>query len=110
MFISTMSHPFYSIIANIYNSLTESHAGDYLAKKLTECLTRFGLNQSVNLSLFFLFTSNADKSKLHIINMDNASNCNTTALEAAKLMPTFRGAKSRARCFAHILNLIAKVR
>lgn len=41
--------------------------------------------------------------------MDNASNCNTTAIEAAKLMPTFRGSRSRARCFAHILNLVAKV-
>ncbi|KAH8105595.1 hypothetical protein DFH11DRAFT_1691980 [Phellopilus nigrolimitatus] len=40
--------------------------------------------------------------------MDNAGNCNTTASETAALVPSFRGMKSRLRCFAHILNLIAK--
>ncbi|KAH8113039.1 hypothetical protein DFH11DRAFT_1689602 [Phellopilus nigrolimitatus] len=40
--------------------------------------------------------------------MDNAGNCNTTATETAALVPSFRGMKSRLRCFAHILNLIAK--
>ncbi|KAH8116611.1 hypothetical protein DFH11DRAFT_1506311 [Phellopilus nigrolimitatus] len=41
--------------------------------------------------------------------MDNAGNCNTTATETAALVPSFRGMKSRLRCFAHILNLIAKI-
>ncbi|KAH8108920.1 hypothetical protein DFH11DRAFT_1818298 [Phellopilus nigrolimitatus] len=40
--------------------------------------------------------------------MDNAGNCNTTASETAALIPSFRGLKSRLRCFARILNLIAK--
>lgn len=41
--------------------------------------------------------------------MDNAGNCNTTAVELGKLIPTFRGSAARTRCFPHIINLIAKV-
>ncbi|KIK77886.1 hypothetical protein PAXRUDRAFT_165482 [Paxillus rubicundulus Ve08.2h10] len=41
--------------------------------------------------------------------MDNAGNCNTTASELKKLIPTFGGSAARTRCFPHIINLIAKV-
>jgi hypothetical protein len=41
--------------------------------------------------------------------MDNASNCDGLAKYLARLIPSFRGMTSRARCFAHIINLIAKV-
>ncbi|KAJ7107694.1 hypothetical protein C8R44DRAFT_834190 [Mycena epipterygia] len=41
--------------------------------------------------------------------MDNAGNCNTTAVELKILIPTFGGAAARLRCILHILNLIAKV-
>ncbi|KIK75726.1 hypothetical protein PAXRUDRAFT_171923 [Paxillus rubicundulus Ve08.2h10] len=41
--------------------------------------------------------------------MDNAGNCNTTAMELQNLLPTFCGAAGRTRCFLHIINLIAKV-
>jgi hypothetical protein len=41
--------------------------------------------------------------------MDNASNCDGLAKHLAVLLPSFRGMASRARCFAHIINLIAKV-
>ncbi|KAL6298463.1 hypothetical protein BKA93DRAFT_744076 [Sparassis latifolia] len=41
--------------------------------------------------------------------MDNASNCNTTATEAAVLLPHFRGALSHAQCCPHICSLIAKI-
>jgi hypothetical protein len=40
--------------------------------------------------------------------MDNASNCDVTAAELTHLVPGFRGAISRTRCFAHIINLVAK--
>ncbi|KAL1673131.1 hypothetical protein EV122DRAFT_294382 [Schizophyllum commune] len=42
--------------------------------------------------------------------MDNASNCDTTATELQKLLPSFEGRSWRLRCLLHILNLIAKVR
>ncbi|KAK7047943.1 hypothetical protein VNI00_006271 [Paramarasmius palmivorus] len=47
--------------------------------------------------------------RLHTICMDNATNCDTTASELGKLIPTFRGQLARTRCFPHILNLIAKL-
>ncbi|KAL1707230.1 hypothetical protein EV121DRAFT_278135 [Schizophyllum commune] len=40
--------------------------------------------------------------------MDNASNCDTTATELQKLLPSFEGKPWRLRCLLHILNLIAK--
>ena len=42
--------------------------------------------------------------------MDNASNCDSTASELPKHIPSFRGALSRSRCMPHIVNLIAKVK
>ena len=41
--------------------------------------------------------------------MDNASNCDTAVTELAKLIPSFRGTSVRTRCFAHTVNLVAKV-
>jgi hypothetical protein len=41
--------------------------------------------------------------------MDNASNCDKLAAVLGDKLPTFDGTKARIRCFAHILNLIAKV-
>ena len=41
--------------------------------------------------------------------MDNAGNCNTMVEHLSQLIPGFRGASSRTRCFPHTVNLIAKV-
>ncbi|KAJ7488368.1 hypothetical protein FB451DRAFT_1337405 [Mycena latifolia] len=41
--------------------------------------------------------------------MDNAGNCDTTAVELGTIIPTFGGAAARLCCILHILNLIAKV-
>ncbi|KAF8593276.1 hypothetical protein BDV93DRAFT_461534, partial [Ceratobasidium sp. AG-I] len=42
--------------------------------------------------------------------LDNASNNDTFVCGLAVSLPSFRGPKSRVRCFAHIMNLVAKVR
>jgi len=42
--------------------------------------------------------------------MDNASNCDHLAVDLPKYLPLFRGLAAHARCFPHIVNLIAKVR
>lgn len=75
-----------------YLHLYERHTGKYMAEQVANCLKRFKL---------------ADK--LHTICMDNASNCDTLALRLGWLIPSFLGTLSRTRCFAHIVNLIAKV-
>ncbi|KAF7969646.1 hypothetical protein HWV62_26741 [Athelia sp. TMB] len=40
--------------------------------------------------------------------MDNASNCDSTATRLGAILPAFRGALSRTRCFPHTVNLVAK--
>lgn len=47
--------------------------------------------------------------QVNVITMDNASNCDTTARELGKLIPTFRGRLARGRCFAHTVQLVVKV-
>lgn len=41
---------------------------------------------------------------------DNASNNDTLVSELSILVPSFSGSEYRVRCFAHILNLVVKVR
>jgi len=41
---------------------------------------------------------------------DNASNNNTLVDELTELLDGFQGPLTRVRCFAHILNLVVKVR
>ncbi|KAG0695120.1 hypothetical protein DFH29DRAFT_814487, partial [Suillus ampliporus] len=47
--------------------------------------------------------------QFHTINMDNASNCDSTADHLQRLIPSFQGQASCSRCFPHMVNLIAKV-
>lgn len=74
-----------------YVKLTKSHTGIYLATKLAECIQDFGFEDKVG-----TFTG------------DNASNNDTLVEELSHLIPAFRGDKTRIRCFAHVLNLVAK--
>ncbi|KAJ6463080.1 hypothetical protein DFH09DRAFT_849252, partial [Mycena vulgaris] len=41
---------------------------------------------------------------------DNASNNNTLVSELGLLITSYRGSTTRVRCFAHILNLVVKVK
>ncbi|QRV99835.1 AC transposase [Ceratobasidium sp. AG-Ba] len=71
--------------------LTHAHTGDYLASRVAECLKRYGIEQ-----------------KVLSICLDNASNNNTLTDALSVLIRSFRGAKNRVRCLAHIINLMAK--
>ncbi|KAF8750458.1 peptidase M36 family [Rhizoctonia solani] len=73
--------------------LTEAHTGDYLAKRVQDCLKRFGIEEKKILSIC----------------ADNAGNNDTLSVRLHELVPLFAGPKARTRCFAHILNLMAKV-
>lgn len=63
-----------------------------MAEQVQDCLVRYGL-----------------QNRLHVLCMDNASNCNKLAVELAKINDTYRGMASRTRCFAHITNIVADV-
>ncbi|RPD53315.1 hypothetical protein L226DRAFT_427875, partial [Lentinus tigrinus ALCF2SS1-7] len=42
------------------------------------------------------------------VTCDNASNNDTMIAHLAKLLPAFEGDFHRTRCFAHIVNLVAR--
>ena len=47
--------------------------------------------------------------QLHLLNEDNASNCDTTATNLMTHIPHFRGLADRLRCFLHCVQLSAEV-
>lgn len=57
-------------------------------------------------SLYNVYT---DFLQLHIVCMDNASNCDTMASHLSTLIPAFHRTASHTRCLPHTINLIAKV-
>lgn len=71
---------------------TKAHTGTYLAAKVTECLQDFKIEK-----------------KVLGLTADNAGNNNTMVRELEELLPSFQGVKTQVRCFAHVLNLVAKV-
>ncbi|CAE6533464.1 unnamed protein product, partial [Rhizoctonia solani] len=71
--------------------LTSAHTGAYLAEKTASCLQRYGLEDRVLSAC-----------------LDNASNNLTLVQSLQQLVPHFHGTRSYVRCFAHVINLMAK--
>ncbi|OJT13582.1 hypothetical protein TRAPUB_9870 [Trametes pubescens] len=71
--------------------LTNGHTGKYLAEKLVECLTEYGIQK-----------------KVLAVTLDNADNNTTMLKEMHSLVKELRGPKARVRCFGHVLNLVVK--
>ena len=72
--------------------LEQGHTGEYLAKKLVECLKQFGIEK-----------------KILGITADNASN-NDTLVANLEGLGGANSVRTHIRCFAHIWNLVVKVR
>jgi hypothetical protein len=86
----------------------------YLAQKTAACLEKYELGNKVSLFIYCLSVTQRETLttplyKLLTVCMDNASNNDTFTRELQKHFPTFGGPKSRLRCTAHIINLMAKV-
>ncbi|KAF5324122.1 hypothetical protein D9619_011280 [Psilocybe cf. subviscida] len=71
--------------------LAKSHSGKNLADTFKKVLADFGVED-----------------KLLGVTCDNASNMDTMIEVLEELLPEFPGASNQTRCFAHILNLVAK--
>ncbi|PIL32862.1 hypothetical protein GSI_04980 [Ganoderma sinense ZZ0214-1] len=71
--------------------LTRSHTGEYLSRKLLECMRKWGIEY-----------------KVLAVTCDSASNNDKMLDEMSKEFPLFRGKKVRVRCFGHVLNLVVK--
>ncbi|OJT15227.1 hypothetical protein TRAPUB_8205 [Trametes pubescens] len=70
--------------------LTSAHTGTYLAEKLVECLKNFNIHE-----------------KVFAVTCDNAESNTVMLREMERLLPGFRGLKTRVRCFGHV-NLVVK--
>ena len=86
-----------------------SHSGVNLAAAFARILGEFGISDKVsNGSKIRLEYLPVRLVKILSVTCDNAS-CNDTMIEAlSELLEHFPGAANRTRCFAHILNLVAK--
>ena len=84
-----------------------SHSGVNLAATFAKVLEEFGISDKVWLQL------NKNKktdcfTQILGVTADNASNNDKMIEHLAALIETFPGAANQTRCFAHILNLVAK--
>ncbi|OJT15390.1 Zinc finger BED domain-containing protein RICESLEEPER 3 [Trametes pubescens] len=68
-----------------------AHTGANLAREFVDCLTEFRIQE-----------------KILGVTCDNASNNDTMLAKMMDLLPNFSGELARVRCFAHVLNLVAK--
>lgn len=89
--------------------VAKSHSGVNLARAFANILKDYGINHKVSCTdethgVFGLLIY-----QILSITCDNASNNDTMTVRLARLLPRFRGDKSRVRCFLHIVNLVAKV-
>jgi hypothetical protein len=87
-----------------------SHSGVNLANVFAKVLEDFGISDKV--SNKYLTTQSPMSlltcTQILSITCDNASNNDTMIEELGDLVDAFPGEASRTRCFAHIINLIAK--
>jgi hypothetical protein len=87
-----------------------SHSGVNLANAFAKVLEDFGISDKV--SNKYLTTQSPMSlltcTQILSITCDNASNNDTMIEELGDLVDAFPGEASRTRCFAHIINLIAK--
>jgi hypothetical protein len=91
-------------------SLDARHTGEYLAKKLHECLEKYGLEKHVSSPVNPNYPRRSPLGQMYLLVMDGAGNCNTTATSLGTLNPRFKGTAWRGYCFLHIIQLSAKVR
>jgi hypothetical protein len=84
-----------------------SHSGVNLAVVFAKILEDFGISDKVS-DLTARVQSLLTCIKILSITCDNASNNDTMIEELGDLVDAFPGEANRTRCFAHIINLIAK--
>ena len=86
-----------------------SHSGANLAAAFAKVLEEFGIRDKVWLQLNKKIKNKTDRIiQILGITADNASNNDKMIEHLAALVETFLGAANQTRCFAHILNLVAK--
>jgi lipoate-protein ligase A len=75
----------------LYSSVSQSHSGDNMAEAFADMLEEFGIDH-----------------KLLSVTCDNASNNDTMIESLEQRIEGWAGRASRTRCFAHVVNLVAK--
>ena len=85
-----------------------SHSGVNLAAVFAKVLDDFGISDKVLDSPITGELSILTCIQILSITCDNASNNDAMIDELGEIIPTFPGEPNRTRCFAHIINLVAK--
>lgn len=84
------------------------HTGVVLARDMHEMLETYGIVEKVSFQWSIMRDTNLPMSQMLAITVDNASNNNSMVAALATAIPTFPGSPNHVRCFAHIINLVAK--
>lgn len=87
--------------------VAKSHSGLNLAVAFAAVLDDFGISEKVSFGINQL-GKHLPGTQMLSITCDNASNNDTMVDQLGQLVSNFPGATNRTRCFAHIINLIAK--
>ncbi len=85
-----------------------SHTGKNMANTFASVLEEFQIQDKVSTIRKMLGIHGTHQSQVLAITCDNASNNDTMLKELMVLIPSFRGAASQTRCFAHVVNLVVK--
>jgi hypothetical protein len=88
--------------------VARSHSGVNLAATFAKVLEEFGISDKVRLMLKKRNKYSSFSAQILGITADNALNNDKMIEHLATLINTFPGAANQTRCFAHILNLVAK--
>ena len=88
--------------------VAKSHSGENLAAAFAKVLEEFGISDKVRLISKLKKIIHNFFDQILGITADNASNNDKMIEHLATLINTFPGAANQTRCFAHILNLVAK--
>jgi len=95
-----------SIVLNLVE-VARSHSGMNLAAVFAQILDEFGISSKVNFSISVLNLLTCSF-QLLCITCDNASPNDTMIDELSNRIITFPGDKNHARCFNHVIALVAK--
>jgi hypothetical protein len=88
--------------------VARSHSGANLVTVFAKTLDDFGIADKVSMQIDIMDQSRLTYVQILGITCDNASNNDVMIQELEDHIPRFPGASNQIRCFAHILNLVAK--
>ena len=88
--------------------VAQSHTGENLAAAFAKIMEDYEISEKEDIN-YNIYIYNWTTHQILGITCDNASNNDTMIENLATIMSHFSGEANRARCLAHIVNLVAKI-